>query len=44
MAVPDQSPYHENLDSKVEDYVETRIAQTIALSGVSADRLNTKEK
>lgn len=44
LAVPDRTAYHENLDSKVEDYVETRIAQIIGLSGVDPERLNAKEK
>ena len=39
-----ESQYEENLESNVTDYLQTRIAQTIALSGVSSDRMNTKEK
>lgn len=42
--IPNNSEYHENLDSKVEDYVETRIAQAIGLSGVAPERLKAKEK
>lgn len=44
LAIQDKSAYHENLDTKVEDFVETRIAQMIALSGVAPERLNAKEK
>lgn len=44
LSAPEQDSFHENLDTKVEDFVESRVAQTIALSGIAPDRLNAKEK
>lgn len=44
LSSPEQSDYHENLDTKVEDFVESRIAQTISLSGFTSERLKPKEK
>lgn len=44
LSSPEQSDYHENLDTKVEDFVESRIAQAISLSGFTSERLKPKEK
>ena len=44
LSVPDKSDYHEDLDTKIEDFVESRIAQTISLSGFTSERLKPKEK
>lgn len=44
LAVPSPTTYHEELETKVEDFIESRIAQTISLTGVEAERLSIEEK
>lgn len=44
LAVPSPTTYHEELETKVEDFIESRIAQTISLTGVEAERLTMEEK
>lgn len=41
---PDTSLYQENLEGNVEDYLQSRVAQAISLSGIAPERMNTKEK
>lgn len=44
LTMPNNDAYHEDLDVKVEDYVESRIAQAISINGFPGERLTVEEK